>query len=86
MLQNGQKWGNCEEEFEVKFKLKGAYAKYYKFLKDIYFELNPQGSVELEKFIVESGLLDVMRSIWTMFLSEIVLETEKEKGKGIPKS
>jgi len=69
---------NLKETDEVnvtaKVKLVGPIAKYYKFLKEM---ADQSGYHDIDKFIIESGILDVMRSIWTMLLSSIISEEVK---------
>jgi hypothetical protein len=69
---------NLKETDEVsivaKVKLVGPIAKYYKFLKDM---ADQSGYNDIDKFIIESGILDMMRSIWTMLLSSIISEEVK---------
>ena len=64
-----------EIDLVAKVKLTGLIAKYYKFLKEM---ADQSGYQDIDKFIIESGILDVMRSIWTMLLSSIILEEVKK--------
>jgi hypothetical protein len=63
-----------EVDITAKVKLVGPIAKYYKFLKEM---ADQSGYRDIDKFIIESGILDVMRSIWTMLLSSIISEEIK---------
>jgi len=62
---------NVTEPFEVNVTLDGVYAKYYQFLKEAYKK--DLGSIDqLNKHIIEIGLISIMKDIWTMFLSSVV--------------
>jgi hypothetical protein len=65
------------ESFRTDITLNGIYAKYYQFLKEAY-KKNPEDIDQLNRHIVEVGLTNIMKDIWTMLLASIAVAGSSE--------
>jgi len=63
------------ESFKTDITLEGIYAKYYQFLKDAH-KKNPGKLDQLNRHIIEVGLTNIMKDIWTMFLASLSIMEE----------
>jgi hypothetical protein len=62
---------NATEPFKANVTLDGVYAKYYQFLKEAY-KKDSINIDQLNKHIIEIGLINIMKDIWAMLLSSVV--------------
>jgi hypothetical protein len=76
---------DSSEVFKIDIVLDGIYAKYYQFLKETY-KKNPDSFGQLNKHIVEAGLINIMKDIWTMFLANIAVSESSESFEMIDKN
>jgi len=65
------------ESFRTDITLNGIYAKYYQFLKEAH-KKNPEGIDQLNRHIVEVGLTNIMKDIWTILLASIAVAGSSE--------
>ena len=64
--------------FKVNLQLEGLYAKYYQFLKEICCTDEFQSKL-LDKYIVETGLINVMKDIWVILLGTLATQSPESK-------